>query len=92
MERDNRKSHLAPELSPATQELLRSTDSPSYANEGDIVIQKTPTGGKASSPRAVLPQSLTTTAAHRSDRRQAADHANLAAQVDRLYIRDWDHE
>ncbi|CAI4212274.1 unnamed protein product [Parascedosporium putredinis] len=30
MEKDNRKSHLAPQLSPATQELLRSTDSPTF--------------------------------------------------------------
>jgi mitogen-activated protein kinase kinase len=30
--------------------------------------------------------------AYRVDPRQAADHANLAAQVDRLYIREWDHE
>lgn len=28
LERDNRKSHLAPQLSPATQALLRSNDSP----------------------------------------------------------------
>lgn len=28
LERDNRKSHLAPQLSPATQSLLRSNDSP----------------------------------------------------------------
>lgn len=68
MDRDNRKSHLAPQLSPATQDLLRSSDSPTYAT------QQTPTS------------------AYRIDPRQAADHANLAAQVDRLYIREWDHE
>ena len=44
MERDNRKSHLAPQLSPATQELLRSTDSPTY-NLDDRTIQ-TPTSGE----------------------------------------------
>lgn len=33
MERDNRKSHLAPQLSPSTQELLRSSDSPTYATQ-----------------------------------------------------------
>jgi mitogen-activated protein kinase kinase len=37
MDRDNRKSHLAPQLSPATQDLLRSTDSPTYGS------QQTPT-------------------------------------------------
>ena len=44
MERDNRKSHLAPQLSPATQELLRSTDSPTYHGE-DRTLQ-TPTSGE----------------------------------------------
>ncbi|KAK4131184.1 kinase-like protein [Trichocladium antarcticum] len=73
MDRDNRKSHLAPQLSPATQELLRSSDSPTYAGHGDIPIHQTPTS------------------AYRADSRQAADQANLVAQVDRLYIRDWDH-
>lgn len=41
MDRDNRKSHLAPQLSPATQDLLRSSDSPtSYG------AQQTPTACK----------------------------------------------
>ncbi|KAL2159114.1 hypothetical protein VTH06DRAFT_2873 [Thermothelomyces fergusii] len=62
MDRDNRKSHLAPQLSPSAQELLRSSDSPTYAAE------------------------QTPTASYR------ADHSNLAAQVDRLYIREWDRE
>ncbi len=44
MERDNRKSHLAPQLSPATQELLRSTDSPTY--HGDDRTLQTPTSGE----------------------------------------------
>jgi len=44
MERDNRKSHLAPQLSPATQELLRSTDSPTFHGE-DRTLQ-TPTSGE----------------------------------------------
>ena len=44
MERDNRKSHLAPQLSPATQELLRSTDSPTY--HGDDRTLETPTSGE----------------------------------------------
>lgn len=41
MERDNRKSHLAPQLSPATQDLLRSTDSPTF--HGDDRSLETPT-------------------------------------------------
>ncbi|KAK3325181.1 kinase-like domain-containing protein [Apodospora peruviana] len=65
MDRDNRKSHLAPQLSPATQELLRGSDSPT----------QTPTQAYG-----------------RIDPRYARDQAALAAQVDRLYIRDWDHE
>lgn len=40
MERHNRKSHLAPQLSPATQNLLRGSDSPT----GDIA--RTPTSGE----------------------------------------------
>jgi len=47
MERDNRKSHLAPQLSPATQELLRSTDSPRDATyHGDGRELQTPTSGE----------------------------------------------
>lgn len=45
MERDNRKSHLAPQLSPTTQELLRSGESPStYQNDGNQ--EYTPTSGE----------------------------------------------
>lgn len=44
MDRDNRKSHLAPQLSPATQELLRSTDSPTYLNQTNNM--QTPTSGE----------------------------------------------
>jgi hypothetical protein len=33
MDRDNRKSHLVPQLSPATQDLLRSSDSPTYGTQ-----------------------------------------------------------
>ncbi|KAI1345067.1 MAP kinase [Xylariaceae sp. FL0016] len=43
MEKDNRKSHLAPQLSPATQELLRSGDSPHH-NDGNPAF--TPTSGE----------------------------------------------
>ena len=51
MERDNRKSHLAPQLSPATQDLLRSTDSPTFFNQtitaaGDDRTMQTPTSGE----------------------------------------------
>jgi mitogen-activated protein kinase kinase len=46
MERDNRKSHLAPQLSPATQDLLRSTDSPTYFTQTDERSMKTPTSGE----------------------------------------------
>ncbi|KAI1850598.1 hypothetical protein JX265_004308 [Neoarthrinium moseri] len=44
MERDNRKSHLAPQLSPATQDLLRSSDSPT--NHGEHGPAFTPTSGE----------------------------------------------
>lgn len=73
MDRDNRKSHLAPQLSPATQELLRSADSPIYLTQTDM---------------------QTPTSVYRNDyhRRGAEQQAALAAQVDRLYIREWDHE
>ncbi|KAH6655647.1 kinase-like domain-containing protein [Truncatella angustata] len=47
MERDNRKSHLAPQLSPATQELLRSGDSPTYqGSAADHDPAFTPTSGE----------------------------------------------
>ncbi|EHK96164.1 putative Serine/threonine-protein kinase STE7 like protein [Glarea lozoyensis 74030] len=46
MERDNRKSHLAPQLSPSTQQLLRSSDSPTTTQDsnGDYSLP-TPTSG-----------------------------------------------
>lgn len=44
MERDNRKSHLAPQLSPTTQDLLRSSDSPDAVDD-DRTLQ-TPTSGE----------------------------------------------
>jgi len=46
MERDNRKSHLAPQLSPSTQDLLRSTDSPTYQVAPDDRALHTPTSGE----------------------------------------------
>jgi mitogen-activated protein kinase kinase len=45
MDRDNRKSHLAPQLSPATQDLLHSSDSPIYLDQTDGTLQ-TPTSGE----------------------------------------------
>lgn len=44
MERDNRKSHLAPQLSPSTQDLLRSKDSPDPAVDDRAL--ETPTSGE----------------------------------------------
>ncbi|KAL5585036.1 hypothetical protein FOVSG1_014425 [Fusarium oxysporum f. sp. vasinfectum] len=51
MERDNRKSHLAPQLSPATQDLLRSSDSPTQPQQTQASAQPeershTPTSGE----------------------------------------------
>ncbi|KAH8840580.1 hypothetical protein MCOR27_005945 [Pyricularia oryzae] len=46
MERDNRKSHLAPQLSPATADLLRSSDSPTATYHGDDRPLETPTSGE----------------------------------------------
>lgn len=46
MERDNRKSHLAPQLSPSTQDLLRSSDSPPYQNQSEERPINTPTSGE----------------------------------------------
>ncbi|KAM6507371.1 MAP kinase kinase (MEK) [Fusarium solani] len=46
IERDNRKSHLAPQLSPATQELLRSSDSPTQSQPQPEDRSHTPTSGE----------------------------------------------
>lgn len=46
MERDNRKSHLAPQLSPSTQDLLRSSDSPTYQTQIEDRTIPTPTSGE----------------------------------------------
>jgi mitogen-activated protein kinase kinase len=46
MERDNRKSHLAPQLSPATQELLRSGSSETPTHDSDANPAYTPTSGE----------------------------------------------
>lgn len=48
IEKDNRKSHLAPQLSPSTQHLLRSGDSPTatpYATNSPDYSLPTPTSG-----------------------------------------------
>lgn len=46
MEKDNRKSHLAPQLSPSTKDLLRSADSPTnFAPASDASSIPTPTSG-----------------------------------------------
>ncbi|KAK4178298.1 kinase-like domain-containing protein [Triangularia setosa] len=76
MDRDNRKSHLAPQLSPATQDLLRSSDSPSYPAQNEGGVQQTPTSAYRHDPRHAA----------------AADQSALAAQVERMYIREWDRE
>jgi mitogen-activated protein kinase kinase len=47
MERDNRKSHLAPQLSPSTQDFLRTGDSPPYQNQSaEDRALNTPTSGE----------------------------------------------
>lgn len=55
MEKDNRRSHLAPQLSPSTQELLRSSDSPTYQGNGEAAYTPTsgeiPIAGAIASPR-----------------------------------------
>lgn len=55
MEKDNRKSHLVPQLSPATRELLRSSDSPTFQNDGNAAYTPTsgeiPIAGAIASPR-----------------------------------------
>lgn len=45
IERDNRKSHLAPQLSPSTQQLLRSGDSPTTTTDSGEYSLPTPTSG-----------------------------------------------
>lgn len=52
MEKDNRKSHLAPQLSPATQELLRSSDSPNQQIDSNPAY--TPTSGEIPIAGAII--------------------------------------
>lgn len=69
MERDNRKSHLAPQLSPATQELLRSGESPN-AQHGDGHADYTPTSGEIPIVGAMAsPRDYHTSSASRSPTR-----------------------
>lgn len=42
IERDNRKSHLAPQLSPATQQLLRTGDSPTVGGSSSTYSSNSP--------------------------------------------------
>jgi mitogen-activated protein kinase kinase len=46
MERHNRRSHLAPQLSPATQAMLRGEDTPSHPSSLGATSDKTPTVGE----------------------------------------------
>ncbi|KAL2264677.1 hypothetical protein VTJ83DRAFT_7187 [Remersonia thermophila] len=56
---------------------------PTQASPQDLRSNDSPTYGTQHTP----------TASYRGDsRHHHADHASLAAQVDRLYIREWDHE
>ncbi|EGS18507.1 MAP kinase kinase-like protein [Thermochaetoides thermophila DSM 1495] len=150
IERDNRKSHLQPQPSPSTQELLRSSDSPTYHGDAS---GSTPTyrdhrdhrdyrdhrehreHREHRDPRDYREQhrDYRDYRDHRGyedhyggdhrdyrdyhdargdyhdsrgyhderdpreyvdprDHRYAVDQAGLPAQMDRLYIRDWDHE
>jgi mitogen-activated protein kinase kinase len=52
MEKDNRKSHLAPQLSPATQDLLKSVDSPNPLVDSNPAY--TPTSGEIPIAGAVI--------------------------------------
>ncbi|KXT08367.1 hypothetical protein AC579_1051 [Pseudocercospora musae] len=45
MERHNRKSHLAPQLSPSTRALLRGEETPSQTSSSSNLSQQTPTVG-----------------------------------------------
>lgn len=46
MERHNRKSHLAPQLSPATRAMLRGEDTPSQSSSKSSFNDQTPTSGE----------------------------------------------
>lgn len=77
MERDNRKSHLAPQLSPTTQDLLRSRESPDTAQEDRAL--ETPTSGEIPIVGAIMsPRDQQSSAPNRSPTRSergATPHA-----------------
>lgn len=72
MERDNRKSHLAPQLSPSTQDLLRSNDSPPYQAHTEERSINTPTSGEIPIAGASLISSSDHSAPGRSPTRGSA--------------------
>lgn len=88
MERDNRKSHLAPQLSPATQDLLRSnSDSPTYPKHAEERPAHTPTSGEIPiggagvvSPREHASRSPTRNG-YGSSRAPATTHPGLGPRV-----------
>lgn len=77
MERDNRKSHLAPQLSPGTQELLRSNNSPD--NNADDRALETPTSGEIPIVGAIIqsPRDQHNSVSNRSPTR--SDRGSLSA-------------
>ncbi|KAL2758660.1 hypothetical protein ACRALDRAFT_1029114 [Sodiomyces alcalophilus JCM 7366] len=80
MERDNRKSHLAPQLSPATRELLNSSESPTFhvALNDDRAFD-TPTSGEIPIARAgVSPRDGHGRAQNRSPTRNGASSGRSA--------------
>lgn len=75
MERDNRKSHLAPQLSPATQELLRSGESP-HTRQGNAAPDFTPTSGEIPIVGDIAsPRDYHTSSASRSPTRNGASRS-----------------
>ncbi|KAK3402791.1 putative MEK2 protein [Sordaria brevicollis] len=80
MDRDNRKSHLQPQLSPATQELLRSSDEPTPTS-GEIPILGTmvsPRDQHSSVPNRPPPRSRTDSTGRTSG---PSVHPGLGARV-----------
>ncbi|OBT63867.1 STE/STE7/MEK1 protein kinase [Pseudogymnoascus sp. 23342-1-I1] len=57
MEKHNRRSHLAPQLSPATQELLRSTDAPTSSPPTTSSSLPTPSSSTGDIPISTDPRS-----------------------------------
>jgi len=71
IERDNRKSHLAPQLSPSTQALLRSNDSPTtvpqQSHSPDFTSLPTPTSGDIPIAKADARSNYTSIQYHESN-------------------------